>query len=183
MSQLEELQVIIHEIHAEGMSISEGFQVASVIEKLPPSSKEFKNGLKHKRKDMTMEDLTVRLRIEEDNCVKEKRDVATAMAAKANIAESSGGTKNQFKPNKYQHKFKGKGKAPNNATKPKGGIKKFGGDCFVCGKPGHRAQDCYKRKNNENFKKPNGGAQASIVETDNFSAVISEAHLVSNIKD
>ena len=183
VSQLEELQVIVHEIHAEGMSISEGFQVASVIDKLPPSWKEFRNGLKHKRKDMTMEDLTVRLRIEEDNCVKEKRDVAMAMASKANIAENSGGTKNHFKPNKYQKNFKGKGRATNNFTKPKSGIKKFGGDCFVCGKPGHRAQDCYKRKNNDHFKKPIGNAQASIVETDNFSAVISEAHLVSNIKD
>ncbi|XP_074356654.1 uncharacterized protein LOC141696409 [Apium graveolens] len=67
VSQMQELQVIIHKIHAEGMVISESFQVAAVIEKLPPAWKMFKNYLKHKRKEMTIEDLILRLRIEEDN--------------------------------------------------------------------------------------------------------------------
>ena len=30
-------QVILHEIHAEGMMLSESFQVATIIEKLPPN--------------------------------------------------------------------------------------------------------------------------------------------------
>ena len=49
------------------MVLSESFQVAEIIEKLPPSWNEFKNYLKHKRKEMGLEDLIVRLRIEEDN--------------------------------------------------------------------------------------------------------------------
>ncbi|PKI75353.1 hypothetical protein CRG98_004237 [Punica granatum] len=49
------------------MALSESFQVAVVIEKLPLGWKDFKNYLKHKRKEMTMEDLVVKLRIEEDN--------------------------------------------------------------------------------------------------------------------
>ena len=36
VSQVQELQLIIHESHAEGMSISEPFQVSIVIVKLPP---------------------------------------------------------------------------------------------------------------------------------------------------
>ena len=48
ISQVQDLQVILHDIHAEGMSLSESFQVASIIEKLPPLWKEFKNYLKHK---------------------------------------------------------------------------------------------------------------------------------------
>jgi hypothetical protein len=67
VSQVQEFQLIFHEIQAEGMTISKSFQVASVIEKLPPGWKEFKNYLKHKRKEMSLEDLVVRLRIEEDN--------------------------------------------------------------------------------------------------------------------
>ena len=59
--------MIIHEIHVEGMVLSESFQVAIVIGKLPPAWKDFKNYLMHKRKEMSMEDLVVRLRIEEDN--------------------------------------------------------------------------------------------------------------------
>ncbi|XP_076908499.1 uncharacterized protein LOC143565397 [Bidens hawaiensis] len=48
ISQVQELQVILHDIFAEGMTLSETFQVAAMIEKLPPSWVEFKNYLKHK---------------------------------------------------------------------------------------------------------------------------------------
>ena len=57
----------MHEIHVEGMTLSETFQGATIIEKLPLTWKDFKNYLKHKRKEMKIEDLIVRLRIEEDN--------------------------------------------------------------------------------------------------------------------
>ena len=62
--QIQELQVILHEIHAEGMMLSETFQVATIIEKLPPTWKDFKNYLKHKRKEMIIEDLIIRLHME-----------------------------------------------------------------------------------------------------------------------
>ena len=65
--QVKEFQVVIHEIHTKGMVLRESFQVAIVSEKLPLAWKDFKNYLKHKQKEMSMEDLVVRLRIEEDN--------------------------------------------------------------------------------------------------------------------
>ncbi|GJU25517.1 pol polyprotein [Tanacetum coccineum] len=37
ISQVQDLQVLLHDIHAEGMTLSETFQVAAIIEKLPPS--------------------------------------------------------------------------------------------------------------------------------------------------
>ena len=61
MSQLGELQLIIHEILDEGMKICETFQVATIIEKLPPSWKDFRSYLKHKKKQISLEDLGVRL--------------------------------------------------------------------------------------------------------------------------
>ena len=42
ISQVQDLQVILHEIHAEGMVLNESFQVVAIIEKLPPNWKEFK---------------------------------------------------------------------------------------------------------------------------------------------
>ena len=54
VSQFQELQVIIHEVHTEGMVLDESFQVAAIIEKLPPVWKDFKNYLKHKLKEMSM---------------------------------------------------------------------------------------------------------------------------------
>ena len=87
ISQIQELQVIIHALHDERMTLSESFQVVAVLEKLPPSWKDFKNYLKHKRKEMTMEELIVRLRIEEDNRKSEKKTSHT-IVDKANVVES-----------------------------------------------------------------------------------------------
>ena len=53
-SQFLELRVILLEIHAEGMKLSETFQVATTIEKHPHIWKNFKDRLKHKRKEMSI---------------------------------------------------------------------------------------------------------------------------------
>nr|GEV65823.1 hypothetical protein [Tanacetum cinerariifolium] len=68
ITQVQDLQVLLHDIHAEGMPLRETFQVAAIIEKLPPSLVEFKNYLRHKRKEMSVEDLVVRLRHRAANC-------------------------------------------------------------------------------------------------------------------
>ena len=52
LSQVEEFQLILHEMNAENLSVGETLQVDCIIEKLPPSWKEFKNYLKHKCKEM-----------------------------------------------------------------------------------------------------------------------------------
>ena len=70
----------------KGMMLSETFQVAAIIEKLPPAWKDFKNYLKHKRKEMNVEELIVRLRIEEDNKSSEKK-LFNPSVAKANVVE------------------------------------------------------------------------------------------------
>ncbi|XP_038693052.1 uncharacterized protein LOC119990973 [Tripterygium wilfordii] len=85
ITQVEEFHIIVHELLAEGMSICESFQVAAVIDKLPPSWADFKNYLKQKRKEMNMEDLTIRLRIEEDN----RKKAALPRNPKAHLVETS----------------------------------------------------------------------------------------------
>ncbi|XP_019258221.1 PREDICTED: uncharacterized protein LOC109236486 [Nicotiana attenuata] len=89
ITQVEELQVIVHDLLAEGMVINEAFQVAAFIEKLPPMWKDFKNYLKHKFKEMTLEDLIVRLRTEEDNKAAEKKSRGNSTIMGANIVEES----------------------------------------------------------------------------------------------
>ena len=42
INQAQELQLIIRQLQDEGMILSESFQVAATIEKLPPSWKDFK---------------------------------------------------------------------------------------------------------------------------------------------
>ncbi|KAH1064316.1 hypothetical protein J1N35_029303 [Gossypium stocksii] len=72
VNQVQKLQLTIYRIFVERMIISESFQVAAIIEKLPPIWNDFKNCLKHKRKEMSVEDLIIRLRIEKDNRGMEK---------------------------------------------------------------------------------------------------------------
>ena len=55
ISQAQDFQLILHDIHAEGMSLSESFQVTALIKNLPQGWKEFKNYLKHKRKEIAMD--------------------------------------------------------------------------------------------------------------------------------
>ena len=119
INQVQELQLIIRQLEDEKLTLSESFQVAAAIEKLPPSWKDFKNYLKHKRKEMTMEELVVRLRIEEDNRNSEKK-ISQNVVAKANVVETD-------KSNKR--------KRDNQPKKSK----KFKGSCHNCGKKGHKA--------------------------------------------
>ena len=87
VSKVQELKVILHEIHAEGMMLSETFPFIAIIEKLPPTWKDFKNYLKHKRKEMSIEDLIIRLCIKEDNKRFEQRGAHNPSKAKANFVE------------------------------------------------------------------------------------------------
>ena len=111
VSQIQDIQVILHKIHYEGMTVSEAFQVAAIIEKLPPAWKDFKNYLKHKRKEMNVKELIVRLRIEEDNRRSEKR-VSSQFEIKANVVKHG-----------QSSKFKKKTRKGLNLG-PKGGISK-----------------------------------------------------------
>jgi len=71
---------------SEGLVINEPFQVAIVIEKLLPLWKDFNNYLKYKWKELSMEDLAIRLCIKEDNRKGEK--VPLRLEARANVVES-----------------------------------------------------------------------------------------------
>ena len=73
--------------------LSKTFQVAAIIEKLSPTWKDFKNYLKHKRKEMSIEGLIIRLLIEEDNRGYEKKGVHNPSKAKANFVEHVQGSK------------------------------------------------------------------------------------------
>ena len=177
VSQVQELQVILHEIHAEGMMLSETFQVAAIIEKLPPTWKDFKNYLKHKRKEISIEDLVIRLRIEEDNKGSKRKMAHNPNEAKANFVEHGQGSK--FK--------KGNNKGKDTKLGPKGGVfkkQKFIKKCFNCGKQGHRSSDCRLPKRNK-LKEANvvDDISKDVSEID-LTAVISEVNLVgSNPKE
>ncbi|XP_070056617.1 uncharacterized protein [Nicotiana tomentosiformis] len=71
------------------MVVNETFQVAAIIEKLPPSWRYLKNYLKHKRKEMKLEDLVICLKIEENNKTVEKKSRGNSTIMGANIIEET----------------------------------------------------------------------------------------------
>ncbi|KAJ9565792.1 LOW QUALITY PROTEIN: hypothetical protein OSB04_001758 [Centaurea solstitialis] len=182
MSQVQELQVMLHDIHAEGMIVSEPFQVAAIIEKLPPTWMDFKNHLKYKRKEMSVEDLVGRLRIEEDNKIGQKRSFGSN-SAKANVVEH--GQASRTNKTKFM-----KGREPKIARGynlgPRGGImkKRFQGNCYNCDKPGHRALNCRLPKREKTKQANFMDDVARDVSVLNLMTMISEVNLVgSNPKE
>lgn len=75
---------------SEGMILSETLQVVAIIEKLPSGWKNFKNYLKHKRKEMKLGKLILRLHIEEDNRGFECKS-SNSITAKENLVEHKQG--------------------------------------------------------------------------------------------
>ncbi|XP_070682418.1 uncharacterized protein [Malus domestica] len=173
VKQVEELQVIVHELDEENLGLIEGFVVGSIIEKLPSNWKDFKIYLNHLTEDMSMDQLILKLRMEEDHHRNENYDVLS-LEAKANVVE--GGDSH-----KERHNLKNKGKAVAKKVltfvKAKT-FKKIKEGCWVCGKTRHRAKDCRHKKdqNSENSNQVN-------VAKDKFVAVLSEVNLLTNSND
>ena len=122
------------------MILSETFQFATIVEKLPPTMRAFKNYLKHKRKELKLEDLIMRLQIEEDNRKSEKRNNKNSYEAKTNVIEDSKGkasTSKGLKRKKTTQGYKGKVQEGKNMH--------FKGTCYICNKEGHKANECRSR--------------------------------------
>lgn len=167
------------------MTISESFQSGCLIKKLPDIVvwNSFKSYLKHKKKEMTVDDVNLKLRIEEDN-MKADKNHKNPYGSKVNLVEQ--GQSSVFK-GKGKHTGKQAGKW--NKLGPKGGVSKkhvvaFQGKCFNCDNVGHRSADCRKPKR-QNFQRP----QANVTEMAtlskdvsdiNLSAVISEVNLIGS---
>ena len=113
---------------------------------------------------MSLEDLYVRLRIEEDYRGSKKKNGRHLMEAKANVVDQ------QPKHNSKKMKYPGESSKQSSGSKPRE-VQNFTGKCYVCDKQGHRAKDCYKRWAQRTMKKK--PAQANITKEENLCAMIS----------
>ncbi|XP_017985342.1 PREDICTED: uncharacterized protein LOC108663940, partial [Theobroma cacao] len=66
MEQLHELERILNSFKQYGLKMDEAIVVSSIIDKLPPSWRDTKKFLKHEKEEMSLEDLSNHVRIEED---------------------------------------------------------------------------------------------------------------------
>ena len=128
---------------------------------------------------MKLEELIVRLRIEEDNRKSERRVAGgQGMHAKENIIEQGQGSRFNKKRKFYGKSFK---------QGFQGGNKKFKGKCYTCEKEGQLEKDCRHRRDRV------GKGNANMAEEFHLSngigdirlsfVVMSEINLVGNPKE
>ncbi|KAI3507960.1 hypothetical protein L1887_22957 [Cichorium endivia] len=167
--------------------MDEAIYVAVIIDKLPPSEKDFKHILKHKKEELTLVQLGSHLRIEEslktqelDNNPKGKNQIGSSSM---NMVEGEG-SKNSNK-SKGKRKFKGKVDKSSN--------KKAKLVCWGCNKPGQLKKDCCLRKvNKDKDVGPSGskdpdkqqGQKSDFIQilkyVQNYVSVISKAFYVQD---
>ncbi|CAN6687605.1 unnamed protein product [Malus baccata var. baccata] len=152
--------------------------VRAIIEKLTTYLNDFKIYLKHKRLEMNMKDLIMRLRVEEDQRKANRSCGFTAIEANANYVEGGNSKAKSMKNKALKTK-----QFVQSALTPKGkNPKKIKCVCYVCGKSGHKAQDCYHRKGGNHANRNNNHANMAIIDEE-LVDVVSEVNMVSNVSE
>nr|GEV03852.1 zinc finger, CCHC-type [Tanacetum cinerariifolium] len=143
MEQYHEMLRILGQYTQHNLMTDEVISVAVIIDKRPPSWKEFKHGLKHKKKELNLVQLASHLRIEEglrnqelDNNPKGKNQIGSSSVnmVERDGAENSNNNKNKRKFKSGDDKFANK----------KGTV-----TCWKCKKTDHMKKDCRSRKGND----------------------------------
>ncbi|CAL1388160.1 unnamed protein product [Linum trigynum] len=176
--QSHELQKIAHEIVSEGMPLDDQFQVACIIDKLPPSWKDFKNMLRHKTKEFSLESLITRLRIEEESRKQDMKEEVMVVTAKRP-------TPRALKPNQKGFKSKNQQVRPHQNGASRGNQRVMAQTskndppfiCYNCGKPGHMAKKCRNKQN------PATAARVNLTEEDLIAMItdmIAEVNLTGD---
>ena len=122
---------------------------------------------------MSLKDLIIYIRIEEQNRNRDNVEKAKKLSSKANVVEEKPKPKNN-RSRKQNSRTK-----PNASNKVQNPTIKKQGNCFVCGKPGHYAAQCRHRKRIEK-----SNSKANLAEAEVITTVISfEVSMVTNMKD
>ena len=135
MEQYNELLGILGRFTQHQMNMDEAIKVSCVIDKLPPSWKDFKHTLKHMKEELTLVELGSHLHIEESLKVQDNDKPKGSNATGAyvvNMVEHNNSTR--YNDNKGKCKYHDNTRAdPNKKATP---------TCWKCGKTGHIKRDC-----------------------------------------
>ena len=103
--------------------------------------------MKHKKKYLTLQGLISHMRTEEASRLKDKQSSISSISIKANLVEPVGASKDMYEGKEKKFQKDGHQEKENQIKKGDGKIQKKMVTCYVCGKPGHKAYQCYQRKN------------------------------------
>jgi hypothetical protein len=151
MEQFNELLRILGQFTQHGLKMDETISVSSIIDKLPPSWKDFKHNLKHGKDELSLIQLGSHLRIEESLRAQEddKGKGKEIAGPSVNMVEEGGKNGN--------NKNKGKKRAFKNNKGSFGANKKPKLECWKCGKTGHFKKDCRSGKKHDNANASGSG--------------------------
>ena len=81
-SQIHDYHMLVNDLVTEDIKLPEPFVVGYLIETLPDSWKVYKNSMKHKRKQTSLEDVIIHIRIEEQNKTRGKAKRAKELSSR-----------------------------------------------------------------------------------------------------
>ena len=95
-SQIHDYHLLINDLAIEDIKLPESFVASYLVETLSESWKDYKNNMKHKRKQMSLEDVIIHIRIEEQNRNRDNINIEKAkeLSSKANVVEEKFKSKN-----------------------------------------------------------------------------------------
>ncbi|XP_071905875.1 uncharacterized protein [Coffea arabica] len=165
MEQFSEIEGLLNHFTQHNLQINEAIIVCSIIDKLPPSWKDFKRDLKHKKEDISLEILAKSLRVKEEIHMQEKKNTQILEENKDSTS------KVHVIEERQTEKFQGskKGQQPKNQSK-----KRKKGQCFYCKKEGHYKSEC---KILQNKKKNQESSQNT---SKNLVTMISEINMIED---
>ena len=163
---------MLEDIKVESISLPDEFVSELLIEKLSQSWTDYKQQLKHMRKQMSLPDVITHIIIEDTN----RKECAAANAkilfGKANMVEDKPTPKTYEKKPDHKKKYNDKFFRPN-GTNPTINEKR---NCFNYGKSGHHAPQCRHRAKNDYPPKIN------LVEWENtIVSVVSQVNLLTYV--